>query len=176
VVPDNSDYFIQNSKTFMWGRHYRGELDVLSDLMLYPKLERIKAQGAGNSTNLGFQFDRCSIMPTSEEITAAYSKGAALVMPQGRFACLPWNDPLNRKGHGRDNDYLGKVATMRDPFGDNYSYDVSVYSDRVDSSGIDGHVQDFKDEFEISLCMGFALPLLSTEDDSIVHLIANANA
>lgn len=174
IAAGDINYFPQLAKTFMWGRHYRGALDVIADLRLMPILERVRNQGAGNATNTGFQFDGFNAVPTTDEILAANTKGQALVMPQGIFSGLNWNDPLNRQVFGRDNDYVGMLTTMRDPFGLNAVYDVSVYTDRADTSGIDGHVQDIMDEYEISLCIGWALPPLSTTDDSVVHLIANA--
>lgn len=175
IAAANENYYAQMAKTFMWGRNYRGALDVITDLKLFPILERVRNQGAGNSTNLGFQFDGLNIVPTVDTLSTNYTKGQALVMPQGIFSGLNWNDPLNRAVFGRPDDYVGMLATMKDPFGLNASYDVSVYTDRADTSGIDGHVQDILDEWEISLCIGWALPPLSLASDSVVHLIANAN-
>lgn len=176
IAAENENYFVQMAKTFMFGRHYRGQLDMITDLILSPKLERVQNQGAGNHTNTAFQFGGASITPTTDTISAAYSKGQALVMPQGLFAGMNWNDALNRQGFGRDSDYVGMLTTMQDPFGLNATYDVSVYTDRADTSGIDGNVQDILDEYEISLCIGWAIPPLSLANDSVIHQIANANA
>jgi hypothetical protein len=172
ITPANKDYFIQMIKTFMYGRHYRGELDAIVDLIQYPVLERVMNQGAGNSTNTGFQFGGVNITPTTDTILGANTLGQALVMPKGLFAGLPWNDPLNRQGFGRDSDYVGTLTTMRDPFGLNCSYDVSVYTDRANTAAIDGHVQDINDEYEVSLLVGFNNPPLSTSLDSVIHLVA----
>lgn len=176
VAAENRNYFVQMAKTFMWGRHYRGSLDMITDLKLYPEIERVRNQGAGNSVNTAFQFDGAMIVPTTDDLSGAYAQGQALVMPQGIFAGLNWNDPLNRNNFGRPDDYVGMLTTMRDPFGLNANYDVSVYTDRADTSGIDGHVQDILDEYEVSLCVGWAIPPLSQAGDSVIHLIANANA
>lgn len=170
IAQSEAQYFIQNVRTFMYSRHYRDNYDIISDLLLYPKLERVASQGAGNATNTSFQFVNCNIMPTTDSILDTVTSGQALVMPAGYFACLPWNDPLNRSGYGRPNDYIGMLTTMPDPYGLNFSYDVSVWSDRDDSSALNGGgVQDIKDEWEISVCFGFALPPLSTANESIVH-------
>lgn len=169
----NKAYFIQQMKTFMYGRHYRDRLDFICDLRLYPHLERVANQGAGNQTNTSFQFDGVNIYPTTDPIVGAITTGQGLVMPAGQFSIMPWNDPLNRRGHGRPNDYVGMVTTFDDPYGLNMAYDVSVYSDRADTSAIDGNVQDFNDEWEFSACVAFALPPLSLTDDSVVHLIAS---
>lgn len=171
IASGEAQYFIQDVKTFFYGRNYRDGLDVISDLILFPKLERVMNQGAGNQTNTAFQFGNTNIMPTTDSI---YTKtaGQAIVMPSGYFACLPWNDPMNRAGYGRPNDYIGMFTTMADPYGFDFAYDVSVWSDRDDSSALNGgSVQDVKDEWEISVCFGFALPPLSTANDSIVHYV-----
>jgi hypothetical protein len=176
IGANEKDYFAQLAKTFMFGRNYRGAYDVIADLRQYPQFERVMNQGAGNATNTGFQFSNLSIAPTQEDLNANYTKGQVLIMPGGMFSGMNWNDPLNRAVTGRPDDYVGLLTTLRDPYGLNAVYDISVYSDRADTSGVDGHVQDIVDEYEVSLCIGWVLPPLSTANDSIVHLIANANA
>lgn len=167
-----AQYFIQNVKTFMYGRHYREGLDIIADLLLFPKLERVANQGAGNEKNTAFQFGNTNIMPTTDAMNTSITSGQALIMPAGYIAALPWNDPLNREGYGRPNDYIGMLTTMADPFGLGIRYDVSVWSDRNDSTSVNGgHVQDIKDEYEIAVTYAFGLPLISTPNDSIVHSV-----
>ena len=171
VAANKKERFLQMVKTFMYGRHYRGNLDMITDLILFPELEHYRAQGGGNQTNLGYQFQGVEFMPTTDEILASENNGQALIMPAGAFAALPWNDQLNRQMYGSPDSYVGMLTTLRDPFGLPLSYDVSVWTDRADTSGIDGNVQDIKDEYEVSACFGFALPPLSEENDSVVHHI-----
>lgn len=174
IAAGEKEYFTQNTKAFFYGRHHRGELDAICDLKLYNQLERTMAQGAGNQTNTGFQFGGIGYTPITDTILGSITTGQSLVMPKGQFACMPWNDQLNRQGYGRPNDYIGMFTILKDPFGLDCSYDVSVWSDRFDSNGIDGNVQDVQDQYEISLCVGFALPPLSLAGDSIIHHIVQA--
>lgn len=172
IASGNSSYFVQQSKTFMRGRNYRGKLDMIVDLIESPVLERVYNQGAGNSTNTTFQFADTNIVYTQDTIFATNTKGQAIVMPEASFAGLVWNDPLNRQTFGEPDDYVGMLTTMQDPFGLGASYDISVYTDRADTSGIDGNIQDIQDQYEVSLTVGWVLPPLATASDSVVHVIA----
>lgn len=175
IAAGNKARFAQFAKSFMQGRLYRGELDVLADLTEFRELEYQAAQGAGNSVNTSALFTGLNILPTVDTILGAYTAGSALVMPAGTFAGLNWCDPLNREGsvNAGDNN-VGMLGTMLDPYGSGGVFDVSVYTARADESGSGGNVQDIKDEWEISLTIGYALPPLSTASDSPVHLIAQA--
>lgn len=173
IAATEQDYFAQRAKTFMRGRYYRGDLDMIPDLALYPILERTMWQGAGNSTNLNPQMQGVNFAPTTETILAAKATGSALIMPAGTFAAINWNEPLNRSGKinsGMTN--IGMVGTLLDPFGSGYKFDVSTYSVRSDQSSAGGNVQDFVDQWEIALTVAYALPPLALADDSPVHLIS----
>lgn len=166
------DYLLQNIKMFFWGRHYRGELDMICDPRLYPIIERIlKSNGTANNVNLGWQDAGFGmIVPSVDDMNTSVLSGQALVMPKGLFAAFNWNDQLNRIGHGRADDYVGYFTTMKDPYGLNFRYDVSVWSDRSDTSASGGHVQDVVDQYEITATFGWALPPLSEPaGDSVVH-------
>jgi hypothetical protein len=172
VDASDAAYFAQLAKQFMYGRYYRGELDVIADLIQNGKFERVMNQGAGNQTNTSFQFGGLNIAPTTETITSAYSNGQAIVMPAGSFAGLVWNDPENRKGKDAGQNAVGLLGTMSDPFGSGITFDVSHYVVRRDESSAGGHAQDIVDEWELSLNIGWAVPPISTASDSAIHLIA----
>jgi hypothetical protein len=164
--------FYQHAKSFMFARLYRGEFDVIADLTAYRAAEYNASQGGGNSTNLGFQFVGLNIAPTVDTISSSYD-GQVLIMPSKSFAGLDWNDPANRQGI-KEDAYVGQLMTMADPFGSGATLDVSVYTDRRDESSAGGHVQDIVDEWEIALNIGWALPPLTTANDSVVHHIVQS--
>lgn len=172
IAAGNKARYAQFARSFMQGRLYRGDLDVIADLTEYRELEYQAAQGSSNSVNTSALFTGLNILPTTDTILGAYTAGSSLVMPAGTFAGLVWNDPLNRKGLQAGQNNVGEFGTMADPFGSGAIFDVSTYSARADESGSGGNVQDVKDEWEISLTIGWALPPLSTASDSAVHLIA----
>lgn len=170
---NNYDYFNQKAKNFMRGRYYRGNMDLIPDLILNPYLERTAMNGSNNAVNLGWQMQGTNIAPTSETILSAYANGSALIMPEGTFAAINWNDPLNRSGKinsGMTN--VGMVGTLLDPFGSDFVFDVSTYTVRADASATGGGEQDFVDEWEIALTVAYALPPLALASDSPVHLIS----
>lgn len=173
----NKARFAQFAKSFMQGRLYRGQLDMIADLTAYRDLEYQAAQGAGNSVNTSALFQGLNILPTVDTILSAFTDGSALIMPAGTFAGLNWNDQLNRAGtvNSGDNN-VGMLGTMVDPYGSGAIFDVSTYTARADESSASGNVQDIKDEWEVSLTIGYALPPLSTASDSPVHLIAQAGS
>jgi hypothetical protein len=172
IASGNASYFAQYMKQFMAARFYRGEFDVIADLIQYNSFERVQNQGAGNSTNTSFQFAGLNIAPTTDTILGAYTAGSCLIMPQGTFAGLIWNDPENRKGKDEGNNNVGLLGTLVDPFGSGITFDISHYVVRRDESGAGGHAQDIVDEWEISLNIGWAVPPISTASDSAIHLIA----
>lgn len=174
VAAGNKARFAQFAKSFMAGRLYRGDYDMIADLTEYRELEYQAAQGAGNSVNTSALFTGLNIVPTVDTILGAYTGGSALIMPAGQFAGLVWNDPLNRQGLVSGDNNVGMLGTMADPFGSGITFDVSMYTDRSDQSAAGGNVQDILDEWEVSMTIGWALPPLSTASESVVHLIAQA--
>jgi hypothetical protein len=174
ITAANASYFAQLAKQFMFGRYYRGEFDVIADLIQNGSFERVANQGAGNQTNTGFQFNGLNIAPTTETILAAKTGGSCIIMPSGSFAGLVWNDPLNRKGDDNGQNAVGMLGTLADPFGSGVVFDVSHYVVRGDESANGGHVQDIVDQWEVSLNIGWAVPPISTTSDSAIHLIAQS--
>lgn len=172
IAAANKPRFAQFAKSFMEGRLYRGDVDVISDLTQYREFEYQAAQGSANSVNTSTLFTGQNIVPTVDTLVGALSIGSALYMPAGTFSGLVWNDPENRKGINEGNNNVGLLGTLLDPFGSGIVFDISQYSDRSDESAVGGHAQDIKDEIEISLTIGWALPPLSLTNDSPVHLIA----
>lgn len=170
----NKARFAQFAKSFMQARLYKGDLDMIADLTAYRELEFQAAQGAGNSVNTSALFAGLNILPTTDTILSAFADGSALIMPAGTFAGLNWNDPLNRKGVNSGDNNVGMLGTMLDPYGSGAIFDVSMYTARADESSASGNVQDIKDEWEVSLTIGYALPPLSTASDSPVHIVAQA--
>ncbi len=173
VASANKNRFYQFAKSFMMGRLYRGELDGIADLAAYREFEHLMNQGAGNSANLSYQGLGWNVVPTVDNILAAYAGGAgtAIITPRGAMAGLVWNDPENRKGLDAGDNNVGMLGTLLDPFGSGVIFDVSKYTQRADESGAGGNVQDIKDEWEVSLTIGLHLPPVSTANDSPIHLI-----
>jgi hypothetical protein len=98
-------------------------------------------------------------------------------MPKGSFAGLYWNEALNKEGVTEDmGGNVGILGTQSDPFGSGAVADISMYTQRADTSAntSGGSTQDIVDQWEISLTVGYVLPPLSTANDSVVMEIAQS--
>ncbi len=106
------------------------------------------AQGAGNSTNLSFQFGGFNtyasnkILPASSYITTHY------IVPDGGVALLDWNEPANRRG---DKGANGELMTYQSLFFPELTFDVFVKEAWGDTSSDGGTVQDLTLTMEFSL-------------------------
>lgn len=169
----NKSVFIQKLKSFMAARLFSGEYDIVADLQLADAFEFAMQQGQANNTNTSFQFAGANISKTQDVISAGYPLGSVLAMPAKSFAALQWNDPLNRKGVNSGENNVGVLTTANDPLGSGAVADVSMYTGRADTSAntSGGSTQDIVDEWEIAVTIAYALPPLSTTNDSVVHLI-----
>lgn len=170
------DFFYQNVSSFMRKQNYRGMLDVIADQTAFRQSQYINAQGAGNNTNLNFQISNMNIAESTEDIDANYENGAVLVMPEGGFAALPWNDPANINGKGNYDSHKGGYGSILDPLGSGLLLDFHAYTERADGSAAGGSVQDEKLEAEVSLTIAWVLSPLSTANETPVWEVAQSVA
>lgn len=175
VDANEKNNFFQNASSFMRKQNYRGMFDVLADSKQYRLSQYIANQGGGNATNLGWQLSDMNILETTEDIDENFTDGCALIMPEGYFAGMPWNDPLNLKGKGDFDSYLGGYGVIQDPLGSGLLLDFHAYTDRLDGSAVGGSVQDEVLEGEVTLTIGWALPPISTASESVVYEIAQGS-
>jgi hypothetical protein len=178
VGADKAARFAQKIKSFMAARLYAGgSYDVIADLQMADEFEYAKNQGQGNNSNTSFQFAGLNIATTQDQIDSNYSNGAVLILPATLFAGFHWNDPLNRSGVNSGENEVGMLGTISDPFGSGAQADISMYTQRADTSAntTGGSTQDIVDEWEIALTVAYALPPLSTTDDSVVHLVGQSS-
>lgn len=178
IAADRKNRFMQMAKIYMMARYYTGSYDVVSDLQTAAEFEFQLQQGAGNNTNTSFQFAGANIATTQDVVSAAYPNGAALFMPSRSFAGMYWNDQLNKTGVNAGENEIGTLGTQEDPFGSGARADISMYTQRADTSGntTGGSTQDIVDQWELTLTIAYALPPLSLAGDSVVHLIGQAGA
>lgn len=169
--------FIQRMKSFMQARYFTGDLDVITDLQLMAAFKNYMNQGAGNQANTSYQFDGVDFTVTQDVVDAAYSLGSCFALPKGLFSGLLWNEGLNKKGVSQDQGGpVGTLGTAADPFGSGAIADISMYTQRADTSAntSGGSTQDIVDQWELTLTVGYALPPLSAAGDSVVHLFGQA--
>lgn len=177
IAQADKNLFIQRVKAAMKSRLFDGDVDVIADLQMSSNFDFWKNQGAGNFNNTAFQFNGANITPTQMQIDPNYVNGSVLVLPAGMFAGLNWNEALNRRGvDGGDTDSIGILSTAEDPFGSGALADLSMYTQRADTSAnaSGGSTQDIVDQWELTLTMAYALPPLLTNGDSVVMEVAQA--
>lgn len=169
IDASNENKFLQHIASFMRVQNHRGQYDAILDAEQYRKVQYILNQGSGNNQNFAWMAqDFATIAETTETIDSNYTNGSALIMPAASFAGLPWNDPVNRQGKGDYDSVLGGYGIVADPLGSGLDFDFHAYTTRTDGSSQGGGVQDEALEAELSLTIGWVLPPLSTENDSVV--------
>ena len=170
--------FLQRIKGAMAARYFTGELDIVADLQQAQWFEYIQNQGPGNYANVAFQASGLNFNVTQDIIDSAYPLGSVLALPKAAFSGLVWNEALNKRGvDGGDTSSIGMLGTIADPLGSGAIADISMYTQRADTSAsaTSGSTQDIVDQWELSLTVGYALPPLSASGDSVVHLISQAS-
>ncbi len=173
ITNANSERFLQMASTFMRNQNYRGSYDLILDSSKFADVEFALQQGAGNSDNLSFQargFE--SIAETIETIDPNYTTGSGLIMPAGTFAGLDWNDPANRAGKGDYDSTLGGYGVLPDPLGSGLVFDFHAYTERADGSSQGGGKQDEVLQAEVTLTIGWAVPPISTAQESVIYELA----
>ena len=162
------------AKALMQARFYNGpEYDVIADLQLATLFQYQSQQGSGNFQDLSYQFENSGITITQQQISAAYTQGAFLIMPKGTLAGLNWNEALNKRGLDAGINNVGFFGVADDPLGSGARADISLYTARTDSSSntYGGSVQDVVDQWELALTIGYVLPPLTLAKDSALHMI-----
>jgi len=172
VPVGNTTSFFQRVKSIMKQNYFGGQADVIVDPNLQIMFEQQAAQGAGNSTNLAYNWPGLRIVESIELADADYTNGVALVFPTGQASALNWIPKQNRNGWGDYNDYNGGYGTFNFM---GYQFALHGYASRSDTSSANGQTQDVTMEFELSLDTTFnKSPLNYTTDrtDSVVHEFA----
>ncbi|MNE17540.1 hypothetical protein D3C80_1105250 [compost metagenome] len=165
--------FLQFAKSMMKQNNYSGSFDLIADNLLYANLEYFANQGTSNATNLGFQFSGVNIGESNDLSDANYTRGVGLILPSGQFGVLPWIPKQNRQGYGDYNTFNGGFGTMTDPFGTGLEFAVHGYSQRADTSGVNGDTQDVVMEFEVSIDLSPKVaPLSQAATETIVYQVS----
>ena len=124
------------------------------------------AQGAGNSTNLSFQFGGFNtyasnkITPGSGELSTHY------IVPDGGLAIVDWNEPANRRG---DKGANGELMTYQSLFYPDITFDVFVKEAWGDTHNDGGSVQDLTLTFEFALNYALCLQPFTESGRTAIH-------
>ena len=98
------------------------------------------AQGAGNSTNLSFQFGGFNTYASNKILPASSDYSTHYIVPKQGIAILDWNNPRNVMGTGAfANGYL---TTYQSLFFPQLTFDVFIKESWGDTTADGGEVQD----------------------------------
>jgi len=160
------DRSIQITKSVMHSNKYTGGYVVFCDTKSFNKFEADAAQGAGNSTNLSFQFNNVTYVHSVELGALAaglgYTKGFWVAVEPGTFGVLPWVPKQNRMGV---NTKVNQYSLISNPV-DGESYAVHTYEDRADDTANNGYTQDVVTQYEISQDISFVHAPLTTANET----------
>lgn len=175
LAANDNPLFIANVKAALYASYYSTEYDIIADVQKSLQIENYMNQGSGNFSNTTWQFAGCNFARTQMNIDSAYSAGTVLAMPAGAFAGLCWNEGINVKGDFTgEGSSIGILTTAADPFGGSAIADLSMYSQRADTSAdtFGGSPEDILDQWELTLTMGYVVPPLALSGDSTVMEIS----
>ena len=141
---------------------------MFCDSISFAKFQYQAAQGAGNATNLSFQFQGMTFVHSVElgalaaALVSAYAKGFWIVVPTGTVAVLPWIPKQNRIGvETKENVYTNLLNPV-----DGETYAVHSYETRADDSANNGYTQDVVTQYQISQDLAFIKAPLSTANET----------
>jgi hypothetical protein len=98
-----------------------------------------------------------------------YTAGAGLFLPVNTFAVLDWIPRQNRQGRGDYNTFVGGFGSVIDPVS-GMTFAIHGYTQRADTSAMNGNTQDEVMEFEVSIDISPNLAPLST-----TKVVSNGN-
>lgn len=160
--------FFARVRSLMRQNYFSGNVDIIADSNVAVTAEFLAAQGAGNSTNFGYQFLGLNIAESVELNNTDYPEGSVLVMPQGAVGALNWIPKQNRQGRGDFNTYVGGFSTFNFM---GYTFALHGYTERADTSATNGDAQDELMQFELSLDSSFnkaPLNYTTSRTDSVI--------
>jgi len=117
------------------------------------------AQGAGNDSNLQFQYPDFDLELSTSITNASDYFGTSYVVPSASVALVDWVPQKNRTG--MMNHGLWDFMTIPDPFGIFDSLAIAVYKTVIDGSTAGG-AQDAIYIYEMSVDVGLWCPTLTT--------------
>ena len=164
------DTVIQKTKTVMEENGYKGAMTIFADSIAYDLFRFQASQGAGNDTNLAFQYEGINFVRSIGLATkflplaGTYLTGVWIAVPNESIGSLPWIPKQNRAGvTTRLQTYSSGVS----PY-DGVPYAIHMYETAGDYSSSNGMTQDEATQFEISVDNSFmSTPITVTDETAL---------
>ena len=154
IASADLDRAVQITKTVMDTNKFSGNITLFCDSIAFDTFESQRFQGAGNSTNLAFNFNNNVKMVHSLGMDAfaaglavPRTKGFWIAVVDGTIASLPWIPKQNREGKVTT---VNTYSSMINPI-DSLSYAVHSYETRADDTATNGYTQDVTTQVQVSV-------------------------
>lgn len=178
LAADQADYWPQLIESTLQDNNYSDQLIVLSDSIAFIDMMRAMNQGAGNSTNLFWQYGNSKVVKTNKTLLSGYN-GSAIAAPANMLGLFPWIPKQNRKPIDEEKAMStpnGDLGSIQVPIYDDkgnvvYTIDaaLSIYTVRADTSAANGSKQDLLTQVEISWDYAYMSAPLSVATESVVY-------
>lgn len=174
------EYWPQLIEAVFAGNDFYDELIILADSIAFIDMMRALNQGAGNSTNLWWQFGNSKVVKTNKSLYSGYN-GSAIAVPANQVALFPWIPKQNRKPIDIEkamSSEIGDFGSIQVPIFDGNGVQVnsidaaiSIYSKRADTKTVDknGSYQDVLTEIEVSWDYAYMSAPLSNTNETVVY-------
>jgi hypothetical protein len=147
IIPASQENWVfQYIQEVMSINDYDVALDIITDNVGSAIAAQKAAQGAGNATNMGWQFDNMNIVKSRRVADSEY-QATFYVMPAGTVGLLNRIPKENREGRSLKNyDY----SNMNDELGSGLVNAVHYYETGSTTAATGGETQDVTFEYENS--------------------------
>lgn len=155
IATADLDRAVQITQTVMDTNKFSGRITLFCDSIAHDTFMSQRFQGAGNSTNLTFNFNNnvqiihsLGMDAFAAGLAVPRTKGFWIAVVDGTISALPWIPKQNREGVNVEG--ISRFDSLMNPI-DGVSYAVHAYSERSDQSALNGSAQDVVTQYEVSL-------------------------
>lgn len=145
---------VQITQTVMDTNKFSGKITLFCDSISHDTFMSQRFQGAGNSTNLTFNFNNnveivhsLGMDAFAAGLTVARTKGFWIAVVDGTISSLPWIPKQNREGVTTS---VNQYGSMINPI-DGITLAFHSYEARADDTATNGFTQDVTTEFQLSV-------------------------
>jgi len=171
VAHVNADTYFQYLRMFMLEQYYKGNFNIINNVLAQAKYDFLANQGVANQTNLGWQITGFNAAASTELSNATGYDFMSFIFPEGSIGALPWIPQLNRGGWGDIQGNGGQYSTMADPLGSGLNFAVHQYTAGADNSATYGETQDVNIYAELSIDIAPVVAPMSTANQSPVFKV-----
>lgn len=165
------DYDVSSNRAAFWLNKAKSDAfanDISSDNLRFVGEGGLKQivssmgnQGAGNETNLGFQFQGVGFHHTNRVVNNEGRYATGYMFEMGMFTLLTWTNALARQGKDIGTDVWGIFLDPRYGFDIELKVKKSCYDSTAASKGV-GMEADYKEGFVLSL--DYCIPVAYSSD------------